>query len=479
LSSDFLLSKNGYRMITEEVPQESHDVVVVGCGIAGLSAAIAANQEGAKVLILEKATKASRGGNTKYSNAMMRFPHGPDEYCERSYTKEEFYDDLMRITQGAANPDLAQTFVNQAAETIEWLTSLGVKWVPPGRTKSGYSRAVSGGGEGLIETLIRYVEGISQIKVNYDTPGRTLLENSQGRVIGVRAQRDGSYIDYRCKGVVIASGGFQSNVEMTTKYIGPDAAWYIIRGSRYNTGEGLQMALDIGAQPAGHWGGFHPGVIDARSSKIECGGTNINFYPYGIMVNVHGKRFLDEAADFRDLTYSTYGRVILKQPQGIAFLILDQKVKDTLEANYKYEDPVQAESIERLAAQLGIDPKELTKTVEEFNQAVQPGNYNRRILDGKCTKGIEPPKSNWAQQLDTPPFMAFPVTGGLTFTFGGLKVDTDSRVFNLEGKPILGLYAAGELVGELFYHSYPGGSSILRGAVFGRIAGRKAAQENL
>jgi tricarballylate dehydrogenase len=467
-------------MIIEEVSQERHDVVVVGCGIAGLSAAIAASQGGAEVLILEKAPKASRGGNTKYSDAMIRYPHDPDEYCDRKYTKEDFYDDSMRISQGRANPDLVQTLADKSIETTEWMTRLGVKWVPPDRTKSGYSRQVTGGGEGLIQTLFQYVENDPRIKVSYDTAGKEFLMSSQGEVVGVRAQREGRFMDYRCKAVVLATGGFQSNVEMTTKYIGPDAAWYIIRGSRYNTGEGLQMALAIGAQPAGHWGDFHAPVLDARSPKIEGGVTTVNVYPYGIIVNIYGKRFVDEGADWRDMTYVLYGKAVLKQPQGMGFVILDQKAKDLMGGSWGSSlaspfDPILADSINALADQIGIDPKELAKTINEFNQAVQPGECNPRILDGKCTKGIDPPKSNWAQTIDTPPFIAYPVSGGFTFTFGGLKVDTKSQVYNLEGKPIPGLYAAGELVGELFYHNYIGGSSVLRGAVFGRIAGQEAA----
>jgi tricarballylate dehydrogenase len=454
---------------------EYYDVIVVGAGVAGLCAAIAAHQEGANVLVLEKAPRTERGGNTRYSDANIRFPHDPDEYCSVKYTKEDFYDDIMRVTGGRANPELAKTFVDHAAEAVEWLTSIGVQWAPPDITKvNEYARQVRGGGEELLSVLFKYLEDRG-VKILYETPARKLLMNRKAQVIGVRAIGGDGFIDFHSKAVVLATGGFQANVEMTTKYIGPSTPHYIIRGSRFCTGDGLRMALEIGAQAAGDMGDFHSAVIDARSPRVECGVTNVNAYPYGILVNIYGERFLDEGADFRDHTYVIYGKEILKQPQGIAFAIFDQKVKHLI--TVKYKDPIVADTIEELAQKLGLDPFKLSRTIKEFNEAVQPGEFNYRVLDGKCTKGINPPKSNWALPIDKPPFIAFPVTGGITFTFGGLKVNTKAQVLNLESKPIPGLYAAGELIGELFYHNYPGGSSVLRGVVFGRIAGIEAARE--
>jgi tricarballylate dehydrogenase len=286
--------------------------------------------------------------------------------------------------------------------------------------------------------------------------------------------------------VVLACGGFEANPEWRTRYLG--AGWELarVRGTRYNTGDGLRMALEIGAQPFGHWSGCHAVQWDIASPPFGDRKVGDLFqkhsYPLGIIVNIDGERFVDEGADLRNYTYAKYGREVLKQPQRAAFQLFDAKVIDNLRDEYRITQMTKATSdtIAGLAEALGIDRDGLVRTVRAYNDAIQPGDYNPTIRDGKRTEGITPPKSNWALPLDTPPYVGFAVTCGITFTFGGLRIDARSaQVQDTEDRPIPGLFAAGELVGGLFYHNYAGGSGLMAGAVFGRLAGEHAAKAAL
>jgi tricarballylate dehydrogenase len=281
--------------------------------------------------------------------------------------------------------------------------------------------------------------------------------------------------------VVLACGGFEANPEWRTRYLGPGWELARVRGTRHNTGDGIRMALEIGAQPYGHWSGCHAVAWDANAPPFGDRRVGDLFqkhsYPLGLIVNVHGARFVDEGADFRNYTYARYGREILQQPQRLAFQLFDQKVVGILREEYRIREVTRAEAgtIEELARRLEIDPTGLARTVQEFNAAVQPGQFNPAILDGKGTRGIEPPKSNWALPLDTPPYVGYAVTCGITFTFGGLRVSPEAQVLDTEDRPMPGLYAAGELVGGLFYQNYPGGAGLMAGSVFGKLAGEHAA----
>jgi tricarballylate dehydrogenase len=265
---------------------------------------------------------------------------------------------------------------------------------------------------------------------------------------------------------------------MRVRYLGRFADSLILRGSRYNTGEGIRMAMDAGAQPAGQWGDYHSAVLDARSPKIECGVTALYNYQMGIFIDQSGHRFLDEGEDFRDHTYVKFSKFIVEQAGGEAWCIFDQKAYQREEFARAWRPvgpPVEAGTLKEMAEKMGLPAENLLDTIANFNAAVQPGEYDLDRLDGKQTLGITPPKSNWALPLDTPPYVAIPVTGGITFTFGGLKCDTLARVIDTRGQVMAGLYAAGEPMGEIFYFNYPGASSVIRGAVYGRIAGRDAA----
>ncbi len=454
------------------------DVVVVGGGIAGLSTAVSARQAGAEVVLLEKASSSARGGNTRFADAQMRFPHEADEYGGRTYTADEMYSDLMRISRGRANPDLIRTLCENARATVEWLTGLGVEWEPGYPHTAGYRRSPKSGGEGLVDLLHRRFEGLGGT-VSYETGAVDLIVDETRRICGVRCHSPEGVVDIEARGgLILASGGFQANVEMRVRYLGRFADSLILRGSRYNTGEGLNMAIAAGAAPAGQWGDYHSAVLDARSPRIECGVTALYNYQMGIFVDQEGRRFLDEGEDFRDHTYVKFSKFIVEQAGGEAWCLFDQKAYQREEFARAWRPvgpPLEANSLKQMAQQMGMPPENLLETVGNFNAAIQPGEYDLDRLDGKRTVGITPAKSNWALPLDSPPYIAVPVTGGITFTFGGLKCDTSARVIDTRGQLMEGLYAAGETMGELFYYNYPGASSVIRGAVFGRIAGRAAA----
>ena len=454
------------------------DVLVVGGGIAGLSAAVSARQAGAAVILIEKAPPAGRGGNTRFADAQMRFPHEADEFGARDYSVEDMFEDLMRISRGRANEALVRTLCENARETAEWLTEMGLEWELGYPHTAGYRRSPKSGGQGLVDLLYRRLEGLGGV-VSYETGAVDLIGNPDGSIVGVRARSAEGLTDIYAKGgVILACGGFQANVEMRVRYLGRFADSLILRGSRYNTGEGLRMAIDAGAQPAGQWGDYHSAVLDARSPKIECGVTALYNYQMGIFIDRAGKRFLDEGEDFRDHTYVKFSKFIVEQAGGEAWCLFDQKAYQREEFARAWRPvgpPVEAGTMKEMAEKMDLPAENLMDTVANFNAAIQPGEYDLDRLDGKRTLGITPAKSNWALPIDSPPYIAIPVTGGITFTFGGIKCDTKARVIDTRGQVMDGLYAAGEPMGEIFYYNYPGASSVIRGAVFGKIAGADAA----
>lgn len=294
--------------------------------------------------------------------------------------------------------------------------------------------------------------------------------------------RNRGFVDLKSKSVILACGGYEGNVEMMARYMGGYTSYIrpVAASTKYNTGEGIEMALEIGAHPIGQFESFHAEPVDPRSSKTE---PSVFLFPLGILVNKHGLRFVDEGSNYVDAMYEDVTRATLKQPDGIAYCVIDSKVPklvtDYERSVHSDMPPIEADSLSTLAAKLGIDWSSLLRTVEEFNAAVQPGEFDITKLDGKSAKGTNPPKSNWALTLDEPPFKAYPVACSVVFTYAGLKVNGKAQVMSKDGYPIPGLYAVGELMGNLFYHNYPGGTSVLRGAVFGFIAGQDAANRVL
>jgi tricarballylate dehydrogenase len=302
-------------------------------------------------------------------------------------------------------------------------------------------------------------------------------------VQGVVARVSGKTTEIRSASVVLACGGFQANAEWRARYLGFGWEMAKVRGTRFNTGDGIRMALEIGAQPYGNWTSAHAVGWDLNApayGDLSVGdGFGKHSYNYGIIVNAEGRRFVDEGADFRNYTYAKYGRVILSQPKQFAWQIFDGKVKQQLRDEYRIRQvtKISGDTLEELVAKMDdTDQKVALETLKEYNAAVQTGiPFNPNVKDGRCTKNLSVNKTNWANTLDTPPFEAYAVTCGITFSFGGLKINTDAQVISSDGEPIRGLYAAGELVGGIFWFNYPGGSGLTNGAVFGRIAGRSAA----
>ena len=489
---------------------EQYDVIVVGAGNAALSAALAAKEVCGPVLVVEKAPEFFRGGNTYFTGGIIRFAFDGIEDIKAlipdmspteetsidvgNYTQDQFYDDMMRVTQGRSDPDLAQILVSQSLPTMKWLHDKGVRFVlsygrqafkdgDKYRFWGGLVVEAVGAGKGLSDQQFEAAQR-AEVDIRYATQGIQLLQDDKGRVNGLRVQGPDGFEDIYAHSVVLASGGFEANAEMRCRYLGPGWELVKVRGIPYNTGDGIRMALDIGAQAHGHWSSCHAVAWDMNAPAF--GDRTItelyqkHSYPFGLIVNLNGERFLDEGADFRNYTYVTYGRALLTQPQGLAFQIFDDKVKHLLRDEYHIPQVTmaQADTIEELAARLDIDPQGLSRTVREFNAAVQQDvPYNPTVKDGRATVGIEPPKTNWAQPIDTPPYLGYAVTCGITFTFGGVKIDTRGQVVTNSQEPIPGLYAAGEMVGGLFYHNYPGGSGLSAGMVFGRLAGTSAGRD--
>ena len=465
-----------------------YDVIVVGAGNAAFCSAFAALDQGAKVAVLECAPKEEFGGNSRYTAGAIRFAHNGVQDLQTVldltqdeienvdfgvYTADDFYDDMYRITNYRCDADLVEVLVTKSLPTLQWMREKGIKFQPSygrqafkvdGKFKfwGGLCVETWGGGEGLVSTELEIAEK-NGIDVHFETRVLSLLYDDE-KVYGVKVKQGGKAKEITAKSVVLASGGFEANAEMRTRYLGPGWELAKVRGTRFNNGAGIRMALDIGASPYGNWSGDN---------------FQKHSYPLGIIVNARGERFVDEGADFRNYTYAKYGAEMLRQPEQFAWQVFDAKQLDKLRDEYRIRQitKVSADTIEELAEKLeGVNTEAFVKTVEEFNAAVmEEVPFDPTVLDGRGTRGLDVPKSNWANKLDTAPYEAYHVTCGITFTFGGLKVDPASgQVQDTDQLPIPGLYAAGELVGGLFFFNYPGGTGLISGAVFGNLAGNSA-----
>jgi tricarballylate dehydrogenase len=486
-----------------------HDVIVVGAGNAALAAAVSAREQGAqRVVALEKAPEELRGGNTHYSGGLLRFAYDrPEELvpivpdAERqipnffrdveAYPADRFLQDLMRVTEGRTDPALAETLISRSYDTVRWMAAQGItmepalslsgvrvgdriKWSPGAVIRARHE------GIGLSKSWFEIAQKRG-VEIRYGTSAVRLVQDQRGRVTGVGVQDAEGFGELSGRVVVLGCGGFEANPEWRARYLGRPWDHAKVRGTRYNTGDGLRMALAIGALPHGQWTGCHSTPIDAdappHGDRKLTDKTNRLSYPYGVLVNGQGRRFFDEGEDFQFYTYAKLGGIILNQPGGVAYQIFDAKVTNLLEGRYKTGKPIVADSLEALVDKLPLDRAAARRTLDDYDAALGAGAFDPSSRDGLATKGLVPQKSNWAQHLDTPPFSAYPVTGGITFTFGGVRVNERAQVISTSWAPIPGLYACGEMVGGLFHTNYPGGTGLMSGAVFGRLAGTNAAGE--
>lgn len=496
-------------MNAKKVSHGAPDVLVIGAGNAALCAAISAHENGATVEMLEAAPLEERGGNSHFTGGAFRFAYsGFEDLCEinpamrdedysnvdfGSYTVEQFFDDMFELTEFRTDPDLCEILVRSSLETAKWVVSQGVKLEPglgrqafkvDGKFKfwGGLALHIWGGGVALLDALYKNAEKRG-ITIHYETPALGLIEED-GRIVGVRARHKGRIAEYRAGAVVLACGGFESNPEMRANYLGKNWDVAKVRGTKYNMGMGLKMALDVGAKPYGNWSGCHSVAWDVNAPPTGDLTVGDQFqkhnYPFGIMVNSEGRRYVDEGANFHSHTYAKYGAEIMKQPGLAVWQVFDQKASPLLRSEYRIRGTtmVEADTIEALAEKMeDVNSEQFIRTVEEFNAACpSEPDFNPNIHDGRATRGLEINKSNWANPLDAPPFHAYHVTTGVTFTFGGLEVTEEAAVKNAFGGTLPGLFAAGEMVGGLYYNNYGSGTGLMSGATFGRLAGRHAAR---
>ncbi|MBV7482766.1 FAD-dependent oxidoreductase [Bordetella sp. BOR01] len=473
------------------------DVVVAGCGVAGLSAAVTAAEQGLKVAVLERSSREDRGGQSRWTEAYLRMksldevsddfeahlsenagPYNDPDLIGEMANSRESWSHAAR-TLAVPDPDLIAGFADQVAPTIQWLQGLGVKFdfLPTQfLTKTQPRLLPVGGGQALVDALAARAEALG-VTFFYHTTARKLALDEHGTVRGLLAHHP-EHGGLRFVGkVVLASGGFEGNPEMLAKYLGPRSVYLrpVCKGGYFNKGEGIAMALDAGAGAAGEFGSYHAEPVDPRSGVSE---PSVFIFPYGILVNRSGERFANEAPGTVDAYYERVTRRIYEQTEGIAYVILDQRVKDI--PNYRLairtdQPAIAANSIADLAAKLQIPADTLQQTVDAYNAGCGAGKgYDPLVLDGVCTTGVKPPKTNWALPIDKGPFMAYPIISSNVFTFGGLKVSKAGQVLDTDGNVMPNLYAAGETVG-MYYSNYTGATSVLKGLVFGRLAGRHLA----
>ncbi|KQW47404.1 fumarate reductase [Nocardioides sp. Root1257] len=474
---------------------EQYDVVVVGGGVAGLSAACAAAEAGARVVLLERSVEAETGGNTRYTEAFLRMA-SLDETADG--LEDALVDDFMghpdpSVVRDAAlpperrsalyrahhqvDPDYVATFATEAPGTLAWMGTHGLRFefLPtPFLTTSTTRMAPVGGGLAIVETMGKAARGLG-VEIRFETTARRLVADAEA-VRGVLAHTPSGPVELRGR-VVLASGGYQGNAEMMARYHGDRAmtARPVARGGNFNKGEGIEMALALGAATAGNFSLFHAEPVDPRSGEPEAA---IFCFPYGVLVNSEGRRFVDEARGPVDAWYERTTRDIQAQTEGVAWVVLDQQslaVPNIRSGVRTDQPPVTAATIGALADRLGIPADALEDTVATYNAACPAGDFDHTAPDGLATTALTPPKSNWSRPLVEGPFEAYPIMAANVFTFGGLKTTADAEVVDRDGRAIPGLYAAGEMTG-LYYSNYTGSTSVLRGATFGRIAGTLAAR---
>lgn len=463
--------------IIDNTPPQSCDVLVVGGGNAGLCAAITAREAGASVVLLEHAPKPFRGGNSRHTRNLRAMHNSPTSTLVGSYSQSDYWKDLLGVTHGKTNEHLARLTIASTAELLPWMQSHGAHFQPALAGTLGLSRTNAfflGGGKALLNAYYLSAERLG-VSIAYDTEVRALCLVG-GMVREVLTVSNGVSTLLRPKAIVVSSGGFQANIAWLREYWGDAAANFIIRGTPYAQGAVLKNLLDQGAAPVGDPSQCHAVAVDARAPKFDGGiVSRLDSIPFSIVVDRTGRRFYDEGEDMWPKRYAIWGRLVAQRPEQIAYAITDAKCENLFMPSAF--PPVRAASLGELAQNFGLDAHTLEETVRTFNDAVCPGKFDPDSLDSCRTEGIDPPKTHWARPIDQPPFLAYPLRPGITFTYLGLKVDENARVLMQDDKPAANLFAAGEIMaGNILGQGYVAGVGMAIGAVFGRIAGTEAAK---
>ncbi|MCP3415341.1 FAD-dependent tricarballylate dehydrogenase TcuA [Bradyrhizobium brasilense] len=454
------------------------DVLVIGGGNAALCAAISARRAGASVLVLEGAPKFYRGGNTRHTRNMRCAHDAATEILTGPYTEEEFWKDLLLVTGGQTDEELARFMIHESKDILNWIVEQGVRWQPSlggtlslGRTNSFFL----GGGRAMLNALYRTAEELG-VDILYDAEVIDLTVEDGMFLSAQLKQPVGGKTEVRASTLVAAAGGFEANIEWLKESWGDAADNFLIRGTPYNRGAILKMLLAKGVQEIGDPTQCHAVAIDARAPKFDGGIiTRHDSVVFGIVVNKHAERFYDEGEDIWPKRYAIWGRLVAAQPDQIAYIIFDSTVVTSFMPTLF--PPIAGATIAELAGKLELDAAALEKTITEFNAAVQPGTFDHTILDDCATQGIAPPKTHWARRIETPPYLAYPVRPGITFTYLGTRVNREARILMKDGKPSANMYAAGEIMaGNVLGKGYAAGIGMTIGSVFGRVAGREAAK---
>ncbi|MGZ5791146.1 MAG: FAD-dependent oxidoreductase [Croceibacterium sp.] len=454
-----------------------YDLVVIGCGAGGLSAAVAyADEAGesARIAVLERATREGRGGATRWTSSWFRVTK--DRQLDPAFSEM-----MERLGEGKADLDYCRTYADEVPATFDFLDRHGVPWVyfeqPFANRNTGGGLAMPvPGGVAIVDTLAARVDALPNAETLYETEALALETDERGRVTGVRVRSSGGERSLTAKAVVIACGGFAGAQDMLVEHLGPRGPEMPLIAPTLvnNRGDGIRLTAPLGGDVAGQFDMFHGEPVDTRTNKPDA---VIYGYPFGIIVNKDCQRFFDEGQDSFDSTFERLGYEIWAHQNQQAWFIGEKAIlawPAVADIMLTDQPPVEADTIAGLARKLGLDPDALVATVNQYNAAIQPGPTDRTIRDGKRTEGIDPPKSNWATPIENGPFIGYPMTTAITFTFGGIRSDNGARVLKKDGSPIPGLYAAGEVTG-LYYREYPAGTSVLRALTFGRIAAREAA----
>ena len=455
-------------------------MLVAGGGNAALCAAISARRCGANVLVLEAAPKDFRGGNSRHTRNLRCMHDGPSGVLTQSYPESEYWDDLLQVTEGQTNEQLARLTIRRSATCREWMMQHGVRFQPSLGGTLHLSRTNAfflGGGKALINAYCRSAERLG-VEIEYGSEVRE-LNIRDGRFASAVVSREGTAEEISAKALVAAAGGFQANIGWLKEAWGEAAKNFLIRGTPYDTGTILRALIDQGAKTVSSPSQCHAVAIDARAPRFDGGiVTRVDCVSLGIVVNKQAARFYDEGEEFWPKRYAIWGRLVAGQPDQIAFVIFDAKSRGLFVP--PFFPPFQAASIRELAAALQLDPTALEATVAEFNSSVRPGRFNHAVLDDCATENLKPPKSHWARRLDSPPLYAYPLRPGITFTYLGIAVNEQAQVILQDGTAAENVCAAGEIMaGNILGKGYLAGIGMTIGTIFGRIAGEEAARHAL